>query len=97
MAQFDVYQMADGYVVDCQSDFLSHYDTRLVVPLLPLAHGPIVAKRFNPEFEVEGLKLVMYTQYAAAVQLRRLGKPVKSLANSRDEIVAAIDMLVTGF
>jgi toxin CcdB len=97
MAQFDVYRMTDGYVVDCQSDFLRHYDTRLVVPLLPSAKGPVVAKRFNPIFEIEALKLVMYTQYAAAVQRRQLGKPMTSLAGSRDDIIAALDMLVTGF
>jgi toxin CcdB len=97
MAQFDLHQMSDGYVIDCQSDFLSRYDTRLVVPLLPSAKGPIVAKRFNPVFEIEGQRLVMYTQYAAAVQHRQLGKYIKSLADSRDEIIAAIDMLITGF
>jgi toxin CcdB len=97
MAQFDVHQMTDGFVIDCQSDFLSHYDTRLVVPLLPSATGPAVAKRFNPVFEIEGQQLVMYTQYAAAVQHRKLGRPIKSLADSRDKIVVAIDMLITGF
>lgn len=97
MAQFDVHQIDGAYVINCQSDFLNHYDTRLVVPLLPLGKGPVVAKRFNPVFEVKDRQLVMYTQYAAALQLRRLGAAVSSLKSKRDEIVAAIDMLVTGF
>ncbi len=98
MSQFDVHQMDGAYIIDCQSDFLNHYDTRFVVPLLPVGTGPaVVAKRFNPVLVVEGQHFVMYTQYAAAVELRRLGRAVTSLASNRDEIVAAIDMLVTGF
>ncbi|MFZ1366275.1 CcdB family protein, partial [Sphingorhabdus sp.] len=36
MARFDVYLTADGqqYLLDCQSDWLDHFNTRFMVPLV---------------------------------------------------------------
>lgn len=96
MAQFDVYRLNDGLVVDCQADALSHYDTRLVAPLMAPEVGPLAAKRFNPVFTINGQRLVMYTQYASAIARRRLGEHVISLDDQRDAIIAALDVLITG-
>jgi toxin CcdB len=97
MAQFDVYRLADGFVIDCQSDLIHHYETCFAVPLLAVGEGPSIAKRLNPVFDVGDRQLVMYTQYAAAVPRRVLEEKIASLAADRDRIVAAIDMLVSGF
>ncbi len=101
MAQFDVYQNANAktkkrvpYFVDLQNDLHNGLATRLVVPLvkdlMPITH-------LNPVFIVEGESLVMATQEMAAVPRELCSTKVASLANRRDEIVAAIDFLVTGF
>jgi toxin CcdB len=98
MAKFDVYRRADGggYVLDCQADLLGDLNTRFVVPLLPEEQAPGCAARLNPAFEVEGRTLVMLTQFAAAILVRDLGRPVLSLLSEQDAINNALDMLISG-
>jgi len=99
MPRFDVYLRSDvdGYLLDCQSDLLSGLTTRLVVPLLNEADMQRPISRLNPPFRVRGGVVVMATQFATAVATRDLGEPVESLRDSHDEIVAALDMLISGF
>jgi hypothetical protein len=40
MAEFALRAVNDGLVVDVQSDLLDEFGTRVVVPLLELAHAP---------------------------------------------------------
>jgi toxin CcdB len=96
MARFDVYRTRDGQLaLDCQSRWLSHYNTRFAVPLMPPNASPEIAKRLNPVFEIEGELFVMVTQYAAAVPVSELGKKVCSLAEHDYRIIDAIDVLIT--
>jgi toxin CcdB len=96
MAQFDVYRLDDGLVIDCQSDLLKQLDTRFVVPLISQAVVPKVAQRLNPVFKIEGGDYVMLTQVAAAVRRRELGAMVISLAERSFEIMGALDVLLSG-
>lgn len=96
MPQFDVYRLADGLVVNCQSDLLEEIDSRFVVPLVPLTEAPKVAARLNPVFEVNGKDYVMLTQAAAAVRRRELGAVVAFLAQHSFEITGALDVLISG-
>ena len=97
MAQFDVYRMSrgDGYLLDCQADVLRHFDTRLVVPLLPAGDAPR-ATRLHPLFTVGDEALVMLAHLPATVPVRSLGEPLASLADEHVTIVNALDMLITG-
>lgn len=103
MAQFDVYPNTDPrtckrqpFVVDLQSDFLSDLRTRVVAPLTRAeSFGPAM-KRLNPTFKIANRSLVLSTAELAGVDRRELGNPIASLADSRDEIVAALDFLFTG-
>jgi toxin CcdB len=97
MAQFDVYRLADAYAVDCQADVLRHYDTRLVIPLRPPAKAPLAAARLNPIFTLHGEDLVLVTQFAGSVPLRRLGERTGSLIAHEYEIKDALDLLISGF
>lgn len=98
MAQFDVWRTADGdLVIDCQSDFLNHLNTRLVVPLLTSDQFDVVARRLNPLFMVEDVEHVMYTQFAAAIPASQLAERVVNLDASSIAITSALDMLITGF
>ena len=99
MARFDVRRLrsGDGFVLDCQADLLAHLQSRFVVPLMPPEQGPQRAARLNPLFNVEGIELAMYTQYAGAMQRNELGPVVASLSDYDMEILAAIDMLITGY
>ena len=99
MAKFDVFpQKAGGcYVLDCQADLLGALNTRLVVPLLRIEDAPTPAARLNPILDIEGERLVMVTQFAAAMPMRELGEPVCSLLAQQDAINTALDMLIVGF
>jgi toxin CcdB len=96
MARFDVYRGGGAFLLDCQSDVLSHLQTRFVVPLFPSGETPQTA-RLNPVFEVNGETLVMATQLASAVPARELREQVASLAGEHDRILNAFDMLITGY
>ena len=99
MAQFDVYRSPDSpvdYWLDCQNDVIDSFDTRFIVPLTPATSQKQPTYRLHPQFEIEGNVLVMATQLASAVPARLLQQKVTSLANRRDEIIAAFDMLLTG-
>jgi toxin CcdB len=97
MPQFDVHRSRDGneLLLDCQSDLLGHFDTRLVVPLVP-AQTAQKLSRLHPLFEIEGQNHIMATQLASAIDTRELGGRVASLVDRRYDILNAIDMLLTG-
>ena len=99
MARFDLFKNATGpgYLLDVQADILSGLNTRVVVPLLPKSSAPSPADRLNPVFEVEGERVVMATQFLAAVPGSELRPRIGSLAKERHEISAALDMLFMGF
>lgn len=99
MAKYDVYiAKADNtLLIDCQADILDALDTRIVVPLLPVADAPKPARYLNPVIEVRGETFVMATQFCAAIHVRDLGEKLATLANKRDEINRALDTLITGF
>ncbi len=97
MARFEVFRSrGPGYLLDCQSDYLSHFKTRFVVPLLP-AEGAVAANRLHPIFDVEGESVVMVTQLASAIPLSELGQKVLSLADQQGSIMNALDMLISEY
>ena len=104
MAQFDVYRNANPatrarvpYLLDVQSDLLDTLATRVVVPLCkPEVLRGKLAERLNPVFEVEGRKMVLLTPELAGVSRKALGEQIANLANRRDSIIAALDLVITG-
>lgn len=98
MARFDVHRLTDGVLVlDIQADLLSDFRTRAVVPLLPVKTTPRSLERLHPVFEIDGEDHVMATHLIAAVPVRELGPVAASLGDRHEAILAAIDMLVTGY
>lgn len=99
MARFSVYKNleGEGYLLDIQADLLSHLNTRVVVPLLPVDSAPKPAVTLNPLFDIEGTTVSMVTQFMAAVPAQLLKTTVLSLESRRQEITAAVDLLFRGF
>ncbi len=99
MARFFVYKNpeGEGWLLDIQADLLSHLNTRMVAPLLPLDSAPKPARTLNPVFNVEGTTVSMVTQYMAAVPVSMLKHPLFSLENHRNSITSALDLLFQGF
>lgn len=86
-----------GYLLNVQADIMQPFNTRVVVPLLPLKDAPKPAATLNPLFDIDGVEHVMVTQYMAAVPAKELRNPVSSLQHHHDVIVGAIDFLFHGF
>ena len=104
MAQFDFYRNPDAasrrrvpFLLDIQSELLEPLATRVVVPLRALdAAEALRMNRLMPVFDVEGRRVVMDTPQLAGVQRQAIGERVGSLVPARHEIVAALDMLISG-
>lgn len=99
MTRFCVYPSPEGngYLIDVQANALAHLNTRMAVPLFPLAVAPKPAKTLNPLFDINGETYSMVTQYMAAMPVRSLKNVIFSVENRRDDIVAALDLLFQGF
>jgi toxin CcdB len=104
MAQFDVYanpnpatKRAIPYLLDIQADLLNSLTTRVVVPLYTVSAMGKAAKHLNIKFTVKRSSVIMSTAELAGVAAKSLGEKVCSLKEYRNEIIAAIDFLVTGF
>lgn len=50
MERFNVYRnpSGSGYLLNVQADFMDSFNTRVVIPLLPLDEAPKPAKTLNP-------------------------------------------------
>lgn len=104
MAQFDVYKNLNlstssdiPYLLDTQADLFAIFKTRVVIPLYFANKFCTPAKRLNPQFEINGKILILSTAELAGVSQKILGEKVDSLSHHRNEIVSALDFLLTGF
>ncbi|CAK0779382.1 toxin CcdB [Gammaproteobacteria bacterium] len=104
MAQFGVHRNPnpDTHVrfpllLDVQSDLVADLGTRVVVPLCPAAAmtGKVI-KTLIPVFEIDGQQYAMMTPQLAGISRKQVGAKVADLAQRRDEILAALDFLITG-
>jgi toxin CcdB len=97
MAQFDVHPFGrTAFLVDCQSESLSHLATRVVVPLMRSEDVPLPMVRLNPVMTVHGAAFVLATHLLTAVPRSELGAPVASLVDQEYAIKNALDMLLSG-
>lgn len=104
MAQFSVYRNPDPasrkrvpLFLDVQSRLISELGTRVVVPLCPAAQvREQVMKTLTPVFEIGGTRYAMITPQIAGLSRKQIGKRVCDLETRRDEIIAALDFLITG-
>jgi len=105
MPQFDVYRNPDRetqtripYVVTLQSSLLAELDHHVVAPLRIAEDASIVpVLRLNPLAVVAEQRFHVRVQDIATVPRHLLKTPVANLSAQREEILAAIDFLFTGF
>lgn len=99
MAKYDVYRakVDQTLLVDCQADILEILDTRVVVPLLPVADAPKPARHLNPFIELDGEFYVMATQFLTSVSVSDFGDKIATLSDRSDDVNRALDILITGF
>lgn len=104
MAQFTLHDNANPqtrvaypYLMDVQADLLDSLKTRMVIPVVSYSqlHHQAIAN-LCPVFELNQDKYLLLTQQMASIPLNQLGSSVADLSYLRNEVVAAIDFLVTG-
>jgi len=84
------------FLIVLQSNLVSDLNSTIVAPLIP--HDRIKgANRLNPLVSVEGREFWLATHELFAIDRRVLKAKVSDLAQSRDAIIAALDLLFTGF
>ncbi|MCB1313621.1 MAG: CcdB family protein [Sedimentitalea sp.] len=96
MAQFDLYRLTRGQlVVDLQTDLIGIEASRIVAPLRE--KGRYAAfPGLTPSVEVDGRAWIVRVQELAAVPASELREPVGSLADHRDALKRALDILIDG-
>ncbi|MFN7222964.1 MAG: CcdB family protein [Paracoccaceae bacterium] len=96
MAQFDVFRLTSGLlVVDLQTDLIGIDASRIVAPLRE-AGRYAAFPGLTPLVEVEGRQWIVRVQELAAVPGTELRQPVGTLAQSRDALKRALDILIDG-
>lgn len=104
MAQFDVYENTNPetrktipYLLDVQTELLDNLATRVVVPLIAASAMGKAAKHLNPQFKIKRTAVIMSAAELAGVPVHILGDKICSIKEQRNEIIAALDFLFTGF
>lgn len=104
MPQLDAYPNSNRtskahypYLVDVQSSLLSELATRIVIPLgRHSAFGGEAMQALTPEISFGNEQLLLLTPQISSVSEKHLKNPVGSLSHFRNQIVAALDMAITG-
>ncbi len=104
MAQFDLYpnpnvaqREAYPFLVVMQNDQLAHHNTRLVMPLARLPRPPVRApRRLSQPVVVDAVTLYPAAHLCAALPVRLLGHPLRSLADQQAILRDALDAVISG-
>lgn len=104
MPQFTIYRNKNPQtratfplLLDVQSELLSDLPTRTVIPLTQsnaITRAPL--SRLTPFIEVEGKAYMLLTYQLAGIPKSILGAAVCDASAHRDEIIGAMDFLITG-
>jgi len=102
MAQFDLYQNKESnpaypLLVDIQHELLETLSTRLIVPLTPrtLYEGK-APQTICPVIHLDQGDFILMPQYMSSMPTQSLGQHIGSLNTFRDDIIRAVDLLITG-
>jgi toxin CcdB len=104
MAQYSIYHNNNPiskkiypFLIDVQSMLLNTLETRLVIPVIAKKnYESAIIKNLNPLIKIEKKEYVVLTQQMAAVKNQAVGSLVCDCLSKRQEILAAIDFLITG-
>jgi toxin CcdB len=102
--QFDVYKNTDKdsnktypFFIDIQTNLLDSLNSRTVIPLTPVKNvGKEYPKNICPIIQIEGKEFALLSHQISSVPVSLLKKKALSADSFRNEVVTAIDFLVTG-
>jgi len=81
------------YLLVVQGDHVAVRSSRVVVPLVDPAAFGVPVRDLTPILDVEGRPFVLATPQIAGVSVARVGPVVAGLAEHRDAVRRAIDIL----
>lgn len=104
MAQFTAYRNRNPktaqrypYLVDIQNDLFDDLHTRVVIPAMSAdLFGGEPLKKLMPVVTIENERYLLLAPQLAGIARTELGAPVMELGEYRNEIVGALDFLVSG-
>ena len=80
-----------------QSDLLDHLDTRVVIPLAKAkSFGGPPSEALKPIFKISGERCILLTPMLAGISKKELGAEAGSLRKKSSEIIASLDVLISG-
>lgn len=96
-AQFDLYLAPNkSLILVLQSDPLEAMGTRLFAPCLPADRPALRPDRLAPAFFHAEREFRVLVHLMGAAPVHRLGVRIGNLSHLRDDIVRALDLLITG-
>lgn len=99
MAQYDVYDLPNEQgmlFVDLQSGAVDEFNTRLLAPLVPAVESLKPIRRVNHALTFSSRTYLFMPQLMSAVRTKELGQPLGNIADQRDRIVSALDIVFVG-
>ena len=103
MRQFDLYENTDPeslasypYFVDVQTGLLEDLNSRVVIPIALASDAKSFPKNLCPSVEINNTSHALLTHQITTVQASFLDSKEGSLLLSRDDIISALDFLLTG-
>ncbi len=101
MAKYDVYSAIANsnseYLLVLQDEIVDNLTTRVVAPLIPINEVPKQIKILNPTISVNGEDYILMVHLLAAIPTTALKIKIGSVTSQRNEIIATLDLLFTGF
>ena len=104
MSQYHIYENLNEkskniypYLIDVQSTLLIDLETRIVIPLANKdKFGKGIIKNLNPIINIKKKEYIVLTQQMAGVPISQIGSSICECLSNRQEILSAIDFLITG-
>lgn len=104
MAQFDVYENRNTktrplipFLLEVQSDLLAGLATTVVIPMsLVTETKALEMARLTPRINIEERHYLLLTPQLAGISRKELGDFIVNAASYRDDIIGALDFLITG-
>lgn len=83
-------------MLDVQSNLLSDLRSVVVIPLSRSHKNTVLITRLTPILSIEGVDYVLNTTQITTMHRKILGHFVADLNEGRDEIIGAMDFLLSG-
>lgn len=103
MKQYDLYKNTDSasqvtypYFVDIQTGLLNDLNSRVVIPIAPALDAKSFPKNLCPIIDIDNKQFALLTHQITTVSSSFLESKEGSLLLNRDDIISALDFLLTG-